>query len=388
VRYSPGNGGEWWDNNSGQNYKIGFRRAPASHSLNFNSMGFGAIGSGSFGQAIAQQRTFSAPGTLRSTPITGEPRRAADAESLLRSKAMMYAPPMARSSSSPFPPSSPSFDPPASAPATMDKDKGSPTSPVQGLVARKLSLSNYVAPGTASMVTPPMTPPESGRMRSASLPADAGMHADVPEPSQGEEKEEHEGEAQEQTPLPKPSFAIIGGQPATTVSPAPSPPSTSAPSKSPSSLAPLDLRIGSSELGAEMGVGGNGSLLSPPSSPAGSMSPLALSLSGLGAGASNSSSGSSTPTHNTNTARATGFPGPSPTSPLDSPYAALIRQWCFTGSPSGTPSATTMPAPTPGPVGAAGFGRGYGAGFPGFAIGGMADAGMVGGELLVVGCVS
>ncbi|KAH9922758.1 uncharacterized protein B0H18DRAFT_503536 [Fomitopsis serialis] len=47
------------------NYKIDFRRASASHSLNFSSMGFGAIGSGSFGQAIAQQRTFSAPSPAR-----------------------------------------------------------------------------------------------------------------------------------------------------------------------------------------------------------------------------------------------------------------------------------------------------------------------------------
>jgi len=76
VCYSPGISGEWWDNKSGQNYKIGFRRASASHSLNFSSMGFGAIGSGSSGQAISHKRTSSAPCTLRSTPITGEPRRA------------------------------------------------------------------------------------------------------------------------------------------------------------------------------------------------------------------------------------------------------------------------------------------------------------------------
>ncbi|KAH9926475.1 uncharacterized protein B0H18DRAFT_1118966 [Fomitopsis serialis] len=153
----------------------------------------------------------------------------------------------------------------------------------------------------------------------------------------------------------------------------------SAPSKLPSSLAPLDLRIGSSELGAEMGVEGTRSqLLSPPSSPASSMSPLALSLSGLGAGASNSSSGSSTPMNSYNASRPAGFASPASASPLDSSYAALIRQWCFTGSPSGTPSATATPAPTPGPVGAVGFGRGYGAGFPGFAVGGMTDAGMVG----------
>ncbi|TFY64880.1 hypothetical protein EVJ58_g2347 [Rhodofomes roseus] len=197
------------------------------------------------------------------------------------------------------------------APANVDWEKGkeSPTSPVQGYIARKLSLSNYVAPGTVSMVTPPITPPGSGRMRSASLPTDAGTHADVPEQAPGEkdEEEEKDGEqagekegGEERTSLPKPSFAIIGGQPATTASPAPatSPTSTSAELTKPS-LAPLNFRLGTSELGAEMGVGVEGNsaqLLSPPSSPASIMSPLALGLSGLGSGSSNSS-GSSTPTH-------------------------------------------------------------------------------------------
>ncbi|KZT73403.1 carbohydrate-binding module family 21 protein [Daedalea quercina L-15889] len=394
TRYSPGSGGEWWDNNRGQNYKISFRRAPAGHALNMSSMGFGSIGSGSFGTAIAQQRTFSAPTTLRSTPMTGAPQRAADAESIPRARARVHAPELARSSSNPLP-SSPGFEEPTSAPAKMEQGKDSPTSPVQEFIARRLSLSNYVAPGTASMVTPPMTPPGSVRARSASLPVDAGMHADVPGSSAGEEdKQDGEGvdeanvDVEEHAALPAPSLSIIGGQPATTVSPAPAPPSASTSSK-PSSLAPLDVRLGTSDVGVENNNNGT-QLLSPPSSPAITMSPLALSLSGLNVGpssGSNQSSGSSTPTNTA--ARPSGFSNPAPTSPLDSSYAALIRQWCFTGSPSGSPthSANTTPSAAGFGVSGGGFGRGYGGGggggFPGFAVGGMADAGMVGAQLAV-----
>ena len=62
----------------------------------------------------------------------------------------------------------------------------------------------------------------------------------------------------------------------------------------------------------------------------------------------------------------------------DSSYAALIRQWCFTGSPTG------MPSPNGGAFGNGGAkegARGYG--FPGFGFG-MLDVGMGGGELSVL----
>lgn len=357
-------------------------------------MNFGSIGSGSFGTAIAQQRTFSAPSTLRSTPVTGE-HRASEAETFPRAHARVYAPPLVRSSSSPWLPS-PSVE--QSSPASMvEEKKDSPVSPVQGYIARKLSLSNYVAPNMSNMVTPPMTPPS--RSRSASLPGDVGTHSDSPEPESTHDEGEKKGEQDEakdgdeqRTSQPAPNLIIIGGQPATSFSPTlPSEPAStaSAAPKAPSSLPPLDLRIASSELGAELGVGVENTstqLLSPPSSPVSIMSPLALGLSGLSTNGNNSGgSGSSTPT---NVSRPTSFPGPPPTSPLDSSYAALIRQWCFTGSPSGSPtnSGSTTPAPALGISGAGsmgGFGRGYGAGFPGFGVGGMADAGIVGGEHLV-----
>lgn len=357
-------------------------------------MSFGAIGSGSFGTAIAQQRTFSAPSTLRTTPMTGG-HRESEAETFPRARAQVYAPPLVRSSSSPWP-SSPSVEQPPPTPKVEERKD----SPVQGFIARKLSLSNYVAPSVTSMMTPPTTPP--GRARSASLPGDAGMHSDnqgsesTHDEDEKKDEQEAKDEGEQRTSQPAPKLAIIGGQPATSVSPVPTPapPSSTASTapKAPSSLPPLDFRIGSSELGAEMGVGVENpstQLLSPPSSPVTSISPLALGLSGLSLGNSNGnnsgSSGSSTPT---NMSRSTSFPGPAPTSPLDSSYAALIRQWCFTGSPSGSPthSGTTTPAPGFGASSAGsmgGFGRGYGAGFPGFGVGGMADAGMVGGEHLV-----
>ncbi|CAL1694777.1 unnamed protein product [Somion occarium] len=254
-----GPGGEWWDNNEAKNYRVGFRRAsisplttttsniPASLTMPnvvsiAGSMGIGKPGRGTASgvpgrmmgarediQGFAQQRTFSAPGSLRYTPMTGTlagvpiltvpspPSTSAPAPAppVTTVATAEGAPSLVRSMSSPYPPSSP---PQAvggyGSAMAPNSDKGmmpSPTSPIaaeraSSYIRRRLSLSNYVAPtsptsphvctststtttesvegdekakeggetgkdmGDSSLVTPPTTPPGSTKARSTSLP--------------------------------------------------------------------------------------------------------------------------------------------------------------------------------------------------------------------------
>ena len=50
ARYTAPGVGEWWDNNDAQNYRVSFKRAPSA--------------------APSQNRTFTAPSTMRPTPVT------------------------------------------------------------------------------------------------------------------------------------------------------------------------------------------------------------------------------------------------------------------------------------------------------------------------------
>lgn len=457
ARYAPANGGEWWDNNDGQNFRVGFRRAPASfsqsHSHNLAGMG---LGMGMSVGAHSQQRTFSAPTTLKTTPTTAQDRERARAEEIEaatarmaalaaaqaeadreRAKSRVYAPGMVRSASLPFPssPSPPMFSIYTSRPSEHEGHDSMPTSPAQAFINKRLSLSNYVAPGagpavSGSIVTPPMTPPNGGhgRARSSSLPGDAGLNADTPEKAGGEAEEKYDYEDDERDdergdegrgvddvptsastsisadspsgfPLSPSRLAIlasatiIGGQPATT-------------------LEPLDFRLqwsGKTGYGADLGSGlgiefptpgpavGQEQLLSPPSSPSSQQPELGLGLDvgepegqrrqdgngaqfGTGFRFPSATVESSSSTR-TNSPTASGASSPALRDPS---YAALIRNWCFTGSPMGSPVGTINAPFASGQA----AGRGYGPasagvyGFPGVNFG-MADAGIVGGECLV-----
>ena len=148
------------------NYRVGFRRAAAS-----------PLPSPAIGVAHSQQRTFSAPSTLRTTPATGAPASPYTPPTRQLAPA---APQLTRSLSSPFPVLTPTVAERDQQEREKMSEKGL-GSPTAAYLSRKLSLSNYVAPtASTSMVTPPTTPPGTVRMRSASLPADAGMNADEP----------------------------------------------------------------------------------------------------------------------------------------------------------------------------------------------------------------
>ena len=73
--------GEFWDNNDTKNYRVGFRKSTASPMATpigtprmqpVSTIGNTLFSSGSSGGAISsQQRTFSAPSSLKCTPVTG-----------------------------------------------------------------------------------------------------------------------------------------------------------------------------------------------------------------------------------------------------------------------------------------------------------------------------
>ncbi|KAH9950970.1 hypothetical protein B0H21DRAFT_859540 [Amylocystis lapponica] len=341
VRYAPGSGGEYWDNNGGANFRVGFRRAslsPTSSTLP--------------PPVHAQQRTFSAPSTLRTTPTTV----AADAPSTL-----------VRSPSFQFPAGPQSQAPPRS----TSFPAHSQSSPARAFVARHLSLSNYVPPSTtpskslpvslseanANTVTPPMTPPGSTRVRSSSLPTGASLRADTPTL--------HEAELEDHTlPSPEPS-----------------------PSPEEGILSPLDFwgpEVGAAAesgfaatlgLGIEFpasmeGVGMVGQLLSPPSSPVPGVAMV------RGEQERQNERHNEIDDHDENydehdeqegmqhlydeRSHGQGFQ-------TDSSYAALIQQWCFGGVGGGVVQPNTP-----------GHGQAQGYGFPGWGFG-LPDAGMVGG---------
>lgn len=225
VRYNPGCGGEWWDNNDNSNYRVGFRRAAAS-----------PLPSPAIGVAHSQQRTFSAPTTLRTTPTTGKVSPFSPP-----TRQLAPAPPqISKSYSLPFPSNVASLAERAQREREGMSDKGLGI-PTAAYLSKKLSLSNYVAP-SAQVATPPITPPGTVRMRSASLPTDAGLNAD--EPKQVASSDEKPGDKNTGASATRPALTyratIVHGHLATAVETArPPSPSASASTSSPPVLSPL-----------------------------------------------------------------------------------------------------------------------------------------------------
>ena len=287
ARYLPvGNGhGEFWDNNGGSNYRIGFRRAapsplpsPARQAFTTayqtaydlppfataNQSLTDLLTSANASKGLpglnaptplaaqhSQQRTFSAPSSLKYTPVTGAlpavvSRVAATSESIPEThraaeKAVLFAvrgeradgegtdsevektpierdvdalraaAPLVRRHSAPHPrrdtphfPLPPPIAIPKAASQSQPHSPGSPKGPAGAYIARRLSLSNYVAPcvvhPVVGMATPPTTPPKEGQ----SLPEEGGKKSDS---------------ESDTTPTLPPMIPqmLIGGQPATSI---------------------------------------------------------------------------------------------------------------------------------------------------------------------------
>ncbi|OBZ68387.1 hypothetical protein A0H81_11507 [Grifola frondosa] len=345
--------------------------------------------------AYAQQRTFSAPSTLKTTPPTGEIS-------------------LPKQEPSPAAPATRQLSPPpqlAHPRAHKHKQHGTHSpgqgpnllaSPTAAYLSRRLSLSNYVSPTSATtastpsmssvcMVTPPTTPPGSGRPRSASLPAEPSSTLETQDAGAADQKVEASKHKRE-----------VSGMPATMLEPLSDltchgpalpaiidPPRSHDSSPSASGAASPANRAASPVRVASPPPVSDASTTSTASSSSTSSTSTISSAAGLGLEMGEETPADSNGLGLTNFVNGSG--GRVDTN--DSSYAAFVRQWCFAQSTPPPPSPSPAISGSPPKSGAAAgqvFGQGTTAGpghghtyrFPGFSFG-MPDAGMVGGECLV-----
>lgn len=148
VRYTVPGSGEWWDNNNGMNYRINFKKSEGNGAKEANTKVDAGIRSPVVGNS--QQRTFSAPSTLKGTPTTEAAQAAAHGTHVPLPKITLpTANVRAHRPSMPARPSPPIRHNSSPQPLTLASMQRSQSVPqAYQSVPTKLSLLNYAAPSS------------------------------------------------------------------------------------------------------------------------------------------------------------------------------------------------------------------------------------------------